>query len=107
VAFLEEQVDAEVAAAAALLVSELVSNVVIHAATDAEVSASITANRLRVEVADHSPALPVLRPPLTAPRPRYDGLGMVLLEELAHRWGVKRTPSGKVVWFELDVACRL
>ena len=56
---------------------------------------------LRVEVDDANTDVPVLR------RPRADetsGYGMVLVGELARRWGVDRHPGGKTVWFEVDLA---
>lgn len=83
-----------------LLVSELVTNAVLHARTDFELVVHMTPRGVRIEVADGSPAAPVVR--------RYEdeamtGRGLALVEELAARWGVDEAPhGGKVVWFELD-----
>jgi anti-sigma regulatory factor (Ser/Thr protein kinase) len=85
--------------ASRLLVSELVTNAVLHARTDIELVVRLHPRGVRVEVHDGSPAAPVVR--------RYDddamtGRGLALVDELARRWGVERTPGGKAVWFELD-----
>ncbi len=83
-----------------LLVSELATNVVEHAGTDFEVRLDIDRHRIRVEVADGVARRPLLR------RPRADatgGRGMVIVDELARRWGVEPTGGGKVVWFEVPV----
>lgn len=83
-----------------LLTSEVVSNALIHAGSAPTVTVTVEGRRVRVEVADSSPALPV--------RKRYGpdattGRGMMLLDALADAWGAVRTASGKYVWFELDV----
>jgi hypothetical protein len=39
------------------------------------------------------------------PRPRPDGSGgwgLVLVDRIADRWGVTRTPAGTSVWFEIE-----
>lgn len=84
---------------ASLLVSELVANAVLHAGTTVHVIARITPARLRVEVYDDNPRLPT--------RKHYSALsttgrGLMLVERLSEDWGTAGTPSGKVVWFELD-----
>ena len=83
---------------ATLLVSELMSNVVLHAGTDAVVRLYRLSARVRVEVSDRSPRLPV--------RKRYSedattGRGLDLVDTLSAAWGVEPTSGGKVVWFEL------
>jgi anti-sigma regulatory factor (Ser/Thr protein kinase) len=81
-----------------LLVSELVTNAVVHAGTAVHVTMDHFANRVHVEVGDDDPRTP-------APRDEDQlvpgGLGLHILERLAADWGVRRTPTGKVVWFEL------
>ena len=85
---------------ARLLVSELVVNAVLHAGTGADLVLRLDADHLRVEVRDGNPA-PIERreysPYATT------GRGLMILDALAHRWGVDTTDdgSGKVVWFEL------
>ena len=84
---------------ASLLLSELVANAVLHAGTSILVVARVVDDRLRIEVHDDNPRMPM--------RKHYSatsatGRGLLLVERLAERWGSDVTPSGKVVWFELD-----
>jgi anti-sigma regulatory factor (Ser/Thr protein kinase) len=84
---------------ATLLVSELVANAVLHGGTPLEVVARCGEDRVRVEVHDGNPQLPV--------RKHYSnmsgtGRGLMLVERMAADWGSDRTGSGKVVWFEVD-----
>ena len=87
---------------AELGVSELVTNAVLHGRTPMTITVRrMPSGRVRVEVADRSPAPPRQR--------RFDlaattGRGLRLVESLSHDWGVEtRAPAdggGKVVWFE-------
>lgn len=84
---------------ATLLVSELVANAVLHTGTPIEVVVRPVDSRVRIEVHDGNPQLPV--------RKHYSnmsgtGRGLMLVERTAADWGTERTPAGKVVWFELD-----
>ena len=84
---------------ATLLVSELVANAVLHSGTPLEVVVQSGGDRVRIEVHDGNPALPV--------RKHYShlsgtGRGLLLVERMASGWGSERTAGGKVVWFELD-----
>ncbi len=54
--------------------------------------------RLRVEVFDGSPRLPVQR---GAAAGAEDGRGLELVHALADRWGVDARPDGKTFWFEI------
>ena len=85
---------------AALLVSELTTNVVRHAGTPFSLCADVTAEHVRVEVADGTsePAV-VRRPPPTS----LGGRGVWLISELADSWGSEPTGNGKMVWFELSL----
>jgi len=84
-----------------LLVSELVANAVTHAATAAEMILDLSDRRLRVEVRDEAGGRPERRDPgLEEPT----GRGLLIVEELADRWGVDDDPPGKSVWFELEAA---
>lgn len=93
---------AEFADAATLALSELVTNAVLHAHTPVELCIDIRPDRLRVEVRDHNPVMPVER--------SYDnqattGRGMALVAALTTSCGVVSLGSkGKVVWFELEFA---
>lgn len=85
--------------AATMLVSELVANAVLHTGTPIEVVICPEADRVRVEVHDGSPLLPV--------RKHYSnmsgtGRGLLLVERMSTDWGSDRTDDGKMVWFELD-----
>jgi serine phosphatase RsbU (regulator of sigma subunit)/anti-sigma regulatory factor (Ser/Thr protein kinase) len=79
-----------------LLVSELVTNAIRY--TDGEVTLRLVLEAsLTLEVFDSSPALPRLR---HAARDDERGRGLQIVSQLSHRWGTRRTPSGKVVWCE-------
>ncbi|MFJ3584592.1 SpoIIE family protein phosphatase [Streptomyces sp. NPDC090127] len=94
----EDQVDSAV-----LMVSEMLTNVLIHTDGDAlliaEVNCTDGARRLRVEVADASDELPHKRHPGEM---ASSGRGLVLMEMLAHAWGVDPQGEGKSIWFELN-----
>jgi anti-sigma regulatory factor (Ser/Thr protein kinase) len=85
---------------ARLLVSELVVNAVLHAGTGADLVLSLDGDHLRVEVHDGNPA-PIERRELSPYA--TTGRGLMILDALAHDWGVDEIDdgSGKVVWFEL------
>ncbi len=55
---------------------------------------------LTVEVADRDAGTPRMR---RADEEDEGGRGIHLVNELAHRWGTRQTPDGKVVWFELEL----
>jgi two-component sensor histidine kinase len=86
-----------------LLVSELVTNAVRHAGAGPGSTVQITLDcseqGVRVEVGDEGPGFV----PSAARRtePTVDGFGLVLVDELADRWGVQRE-GGARVWFEID-----
>ena len=103
-------VDSEREPALLLLASELVTNSVRHAGlTDAE-RIRLRARRqdhqcAYVEVCDagRSGRLPDKREPsLDALEP--GGLGLMLVDEMADRWGVDRGDDETCVWFELACA---
>jgi len=85
-----------------LLASELVTNAVLHAAAPSQVRLRLREGRVRLEVHDPSPQVPV-------PRARdlgaTNGRGMVLVDALADAWGVEVGDGlpdvGKTVWVEL------
>jgi|tagenome__1003787_1003787.scaffolds.fasta_scaffold20225219_2 anti-sigma regulatory factor (Ser/Thr protein kinase) len=92
-----------------LLVSELVSNSVRHAGLDAaehiRVRARCDAACAYVEVCDagRSGQVPQKRDK-HADLLEPGGLGLVLVDEMADRWGVHRHPDQTCVWFELACA---
>jgi anti-sigma regulatory factor (Ser/Thr protein kinase) len=83
-----------------LLVSELVTNAVRHAEGAAvRLIVSLRRGVLRVEVHDPGRGFELKAPPQDPLR--ASGWGLVLVEELADRWGVDGTPRTRV-WFEMD-----
>lgn len=88
----------DLAETAGLLVSEVVTNALVHAGTPIDVTVSVTADGLRVEVEDGSPHLPSRRD--YAPT-AGTGRGMMLLEQMVDDWGVVAGDHGKTVWFTL------
>ena len=92
-------VDADVIEAAALLTTELATNAILHAATAFAVHVRTDRERVRIELTDESPVLPVRRHFSTS---AGTGRGLQLVEALAVRWGVEPSASGKTVFFEVD-----
>ncbi|MFJ2739578.1 SpoIIE family protein phosphatase [Streptomyces sp. NPDC087440] len=93
----EDQVDSAV-----LMVSEMVTNVLVHTDGDALLTARATgpvgSRTLHVEVTDVSDELPHKRRPGEM---ASSGRGLLLMEMLAHKWGVDPRGQGKSIWFEL------
>jgi serine phosphatase RsbU (regulator of sigma subunit) len=90
---------AELIPLAELLVSELVTNAVRYAQGPIGLRV-VLEDGLVCEVFDESAALPRLRYPGTD---EERGRGLQVVSQLSQRWGARRTPSGKVVWFELSL----
>jgi anti-sigma regulatory factor (Ser/Thr protein kinase) len=97
---------------ARLIVAELAANAALHGRVPGRsfrLTLSLTAARtLRVEVADSRGDRLPRRAGATAGAPAESGYGLLLLDELADRWGVRSGPVPcKTVWAELDpVPCR-
>lgn len=88
------------------LVSELVTNAVIHGTTgrgsQVHVTYRLLGDRLRVEVRDAaSGAVRIIRPASRGDDVPDRGRGLLVVAELAHRWGVIPRVIGKSVWFEV------
>lgn len=81
---------------AVLLASELLTNAALHGSAPITVQVQVRGDRIRVSVADASPAPPVLRDGND-----YGGWGLHLLERAAAAWGHHEEEDGKCVWFEL------
>ncbi|MFE5731788.1 SpoIIE family protein phosphatase [Streptomyces sp. NPDC056528] len=100
---LHDWADGDQLDSAVLMVSEMVTNVLVHTDGDAllvaEVSCVERSRRLRVEVSDTSDELPHRRRPGEM---ASSGRGLVLMEMLAHAWGVDPRGEGKSIWFELN-----
>ncbi len=82
-----------------LLASELVTNAVRHAATPFEIAVDVRDEQVLVAVADgdveHQPQVRHPGPEET------NGRGLLLVDQLASRWGSDRTGRGKAVWFRV------
>ena len=85
----------------ALMLSEVVTNAVLHGSVGpgAEVRIEITmdARVVSFRVYDHGAGF---TPPVFDEPPRRRGLGLFIVDGLAHRWGVTRATDGACVWFE-------
>src|ERR1700683_3375319 len=79
-----------------LLVSELVTNAVRYSRGDVTLRL-VNERALVCEVLDNSAALPRLR---QASGDDENGRGLQVVRQLSHRWGARRTATGKVVWCE-------
>ncbi|MET9494472.1 ATP-binding protein [Streptomyces sp. NPDC006552] len=99
------QVPGDTCCDAVLLVSELTTNAVLHTGSE-RVLCGLTLTggeqRLRIELHDDGRAL--VPPPERHAAPFAEGgRGLVLIQQLADRWGSARSTrvDGKVVWAEL------
>lgn len=84
---------------ACLLSSELASNAVRHVGALYQLVLELDPPELRVEVVDPSRRLPVLAENTAN---SGSGKGLVLVDALATRWGVRQLSRGKAVWFVLS-----
>jgi anti-sigma regulatory factor (Ser/Thr protein kinase) len=88
-----------------LLTSEVVTNALRHAGLAAgdsiAVAVEVAPDRVRVEVADRGPGFDPTS--LAEPSPeKVGGWGLMLVKQLADRWGVARNDPN-LVWFELSI----
>lgn len=92
---------AHVEETAVLLVSELVTNAVRHAHDTHAIALDLEFGEtwLRIEVQDADPHWPHRRILRSLDE---SGFGLVLVDALADKWGVRDTATGKAVWAELD-----
>lgn len=86
-----------------LVVSEVVTNACLHTGGPRELVLRHADGRLRVEVLDDSPAIPVRRP--RAPS-LPGGHGLMVLDRLAGSWGTVPAGTGKAVWLEVVLPSR-
>jgi hypothetical protein len=87
-----------------LLASEVATNAIVHTASGAGGSFTVavcqSGSRVRVEVLDGGSAKsPVAHAPGC---PGESGSGLVLVGEIAARWGHSGGQHGRVVWFEVE-----
>ena len=100
---LEGRVDGDLLSDLRLLVTELVTNSVRHGhggpGSSVHVEVSVRPEVVRAEVTDAGPGFsPAARSPV---QDEASGWGLVLVEELADRWGV-HSDVRNLVWFEID-----
>ncbi|MEO6629920.1 MAG: ATP-binding protein [Aquihabitans sp.] len=90
---------------AALVTSELATNAVIHASTSFEVCVRTGCDRICIAVADRSSHIPELEPEKPAVT-ATSGRGLRIVAQLADRWGIEPSRTGKTIWAELRVSSR-
>jgi anti-sigma regulatory factor (Ser/Thr protein kinase) len=100
--FASARVDADTSETAVLLANELVTNAVEHGRGSAYLDATVRSGAIRLEVTDSSTVEP--RPNTGVGELDERGRGLILIDALASRWGVRPRPDGKTVWCELDLA---
>jgi serine phosphatase RsbU (regulator of sigma subunit)/anti-sigma regulatory factor (Ser/Thr protein kinase) len=83
-----------------LLVSELVTNAIQHAGGELRLRLQRNETGLLCEVCDRTRTPPELQE-LSATAER--GRGILLVNELSRKWGHRRTATGKIVWFSIDL----
>lgn len=88
-----------------LLLTELVTNAVSHAGVGPERSLETEVRKwpgwVRVEVTDPSSGAASFG--ARSDGDSKGGWGLFLVDQIADRWGVRRTPTGTCVWFEVSV----
>ena len=91
--------------AAALMLAEVVANAVLHggAGPDATVRVDVTVGDGVMTFSVHDPGPGFMPPSFDWPAPS-GGLGLVIVDRLARRWGVVASSTGTRVWFELATA---
>ncbi|HVV29656.1 MAG TPA: ATP-binding protein [Mycobacteriales bacterium] len=106
--FTEEKVEAwgacqEVVDTAVLLTSELVTNAVLYGFGGRELQLQARSGTLRIVVTDDAPGVPTVRHP---DEDSESGLGLLVIEACADRWGVQQHDVGKSVWCEIALEAR-
>ena len=97
---LEPWREEQLAADAALVVTELATNAVLHARSAFSVSLVLSGGAIRISVGDTVPLGPTgVDKQLAA----ASGHGLGVVAAMATRWGVQTVPSGKAVWAELPL----
>jgi PAS domain S-box-containing protein len=89
----------ELAMTTELVVSELVTNAIRYAEPPISLRL-LRDSRLTCEVADSSSTAPRLR---HARAMDEGGRGLFLVAQLTHRWGVRYTSGGKIIWAEQEL----
>jgi anti-sigma regulatory factor (Ser/Thr protein kinase) len=82
-----------------LMVSELATNSVKHADSAFNLVIDREATHVRVEVSDSGAGEPTARDP---PPSEPTGRGLRIVDLMSDKWGVRRSPQSKTVWFLLQ-----
>ena len=90
----------QLAADAALVVTELATNAVLHAGSPFSVSLVLSADVIRISVDD---PVPLGQPGGPHWLPAAPGHGLGVVAAMAARWGVETQASGKSVWADLPL----
>ncbi|WP_460607038.1 SpoIIE family protein phosphatase [Jatrophihabitans fulvus] len=86
--------------AVTLAISELTTNVLRHTGSHGTLQVQRLAGGVRISTTDMSDRLPDTdRDP---DRDATTGRGMMLVQQLATRWGIERHAVGKTIWVEID-----
>ena len=86
---------------AELVVAEMVTNAIQHARSVCIFRLQTSPGRVRLEVEDGNPILPVAsRSPPDAMR--SSGRGLRVIQSVSDRHGASELPGGKVMWAEFD-----
>jgi len=97
--------EAPLRAQADLLLTELVTNAVRHGGAHrgetVDVVFQLSNEWVRVAVTDPGSGFE-WRPAEATREPRAGGYGLVLVDEIARRWGIERRGDRNVVWFEIE-----
>ena len=88
---------------ATLLTSELVSNAIHHARSRPAVTVAIANGVLEVGVTDGQPEGVPQVLPIDDPM-AVGGRGIAIVEAFSDEWGVSILPTGKQIWFRLEVS---
>jgi anti-sigma regulatory factor (Ser/Thr protein kinase) len=94
-----------VRAEALMLITELVTNAVRHGGArngpPVDVEVALSPSLVRIAVTDPGAGFEWRRPE-TTPEPAESGYGLLLVDRMAHRWGIERREGSTTVWFELS-----
>jgi anti-sigma regulatory factor (Ser/Thr protein kinase) len=99
---IEQRLPAQAFNDALLATSELVANAVLHGRPEFVLRIELRPGVLHVAVTDAAPEVPRL-PAGSADPGQANGRGLLIVNEVATRWGVTSRPRGKDVWFDLDL----
>jgi anti-sigma regulatory factor (Ser/Thr protein kinase) len=90
----------DVAERVALLVSELAANAILHARSQFSVRMLVEPSRVRIEVTDQGPGVPVRR---NYGKDAITGRGLTIVESMSDRWGSDQLEESTIVWCEVDL----